>query len=342
MRTIALTAALLVVIGVAPDARRAATAQVPVSGQPEPFDRWLSSLMAEARVRGFGERLLNDTLAGLEPLPRVITSDRTQAEVLVTFDRYLASRVTPVVVRRGRQLADEHARVLRNIERTYDVQGRFIVAIWGIETRYGRVTGNTPVFRALATLAWEPRRSAFFRGELFDALTMAQKGEVEPSSMTGSWAGAMGQAQFMPSSYLKYAVDFDGDRRRDIWRSTPDALASVANYLKGYGWDGDRTWGREVLVPGAARETIAAGVAVRTDGCSAMRAMTERLPLARWQQLGVRRTNGAALPRVDVEAALLHVGERSFLVYPNYDGLLRYNCAHNYALTVAALADRLQ
>jgi membrane-bound lytic murein transglycosylase B len=204
------------------------------------------------------------------------------------------------------------------------------------------VTGNTPVFRALATLAWEPRRSAFFRGELFDALTMAQRGYIEPASMTGSWAGAMGQAQFMPSSYLKYAVDHDGDGRRDIWRSTADALASVANYLKGYGWNGDRTWGREVRVPEAARERVAAGVNTRADGCSAMRTMTERVPLARWQELGVRRVDGGALPRVEVDAALVNVGERSFLVYPNYDALLHYNCAHNYALTVATLADRLR
>lgn len=340
MRTLVLTAALLGVVVEVPSAHLTPVSRLPAA-QTEPFDAWLSGLMAEAKTRGFDDALLNDTLARLEPLPRVITADRSQAEVIVTFDRYLATRVTPVIVRRGRQLAGEHATVLRRIERTFDVQRRFLLAIWGIETRYGRVTGTTPVFRALATLAWEPRRSAFFRGELFDALTMAQNGDVEPSSMTGSWAGAMGQAQFMPSSFLKYAVDFDGDRRRDIWRSTPDALASMANYLKGSGWEGGRTWGREVLVPAAARDAVA-GVAARTDGCSAMRMMTERIPLDRWQSLGVRRTDGSALPRAQLDAALVRVGERSFLVYPNYDVLLRYNCAHNYALSVAALADRLQ
>ena len=310
------------------------------SGQS--FDAWLTDLTAEARTRGYEEGLLSNTLSGLEPLPRVITSDRTQAEVITTFERYMQTRVTPAMIRRGRELERQHTGILRGIERTFDVQRRFLLAIWGIETRYGRVTGNTPVFQALATLAWEPRRSAFFRGELFNALTMAQRGYIEPATMTGSWAGAMGQAQFMPSSYLKFAVDYDGDGRRDIWRSTPDALASVANYLKGFGWSGDRTWGREVRIAEAARETVAAGAANRTDGCSAMRTMTERLPLTTWQKLGVRRLDGKALPRVNVTAALVNVGERSFLVYPNYDALLQYNCAHNYALTVASLADRLQ
>jgi membrane-bound lytic murein transglycosylase B len=333
-----LIAALLV--WMAAPALRAPAQDAVLAGQP--FEAWLSDLVAEARTRGFEDDLLEQTVADLQPLQRVIRSDRTQAEVLVTFERYMQSRVTPAMIRQGRELAAAHRRVLGEVERTYEVPGRFVLAIWGIETRYGRVMGDTPVFQALATLAWEPRRSAFFRGELFDALTMAARGYIEPDSMKGSWAGAMGHAQFMPSSYLKYAVDFDGDGRRDIWRSTPDALASVANYLKGHGWQGGWTWGREVRVPASAREAVAGGAPSRTEGCGAMRTMTERLPLARWQELGVRRLNGRALPTAAIDAALVNVGERSFLVYPNYDALLRYNCAHNYALTVAALADRLQ
>jgi membrane-bound lytic murein transglycosylase B len=149
----------------------------------------------------------------------------------------------------------------------------------------------------------------------------------------------MGQTQFIPSSYLAYAVDFDGDGRRDIWKSAPDALASIANYLKGNGWNGEQTWGREVRVPAAARARIDKTIPNRTGGCSARRSMTERRPLAEWQALGVRLRNGNALPTADIPAGLVDVGERTFLVYPNYDAILGYNCAHFYALTVALLGD---
>ena len=186
--------------------------------------------------------------------------------------------------------------MLGGIEDEYDVQRRFLVAIWGMETRYGRVTGNTPIFQALATLAWEPRRAAFFRGQLFDALTMVSSGYIDAPSMTGSWAGAMGQPQFMPSSYLKYAVDFDGDGRRDIWRSTPDALASIANYLRG----GAGT----TSSPGAAKCGSRARRARRiADAPAADRrllrdAQHDRAPPARRvAALGVRLTNGGPLPR---------------------------------------------
>ena len=310
--------------------------------EPPPFDEWRQELMAEARARGYSEELVLHALAGLEPLPQVIRNDRSQAELVVGFDRYYQTRVTPQIVRQGRELARQHGAVLAGIEAAYEVQRRVVVAIWGIETRYGRVTGNTPVFQALATLAWEPRRAAFFRGELFDALTMVSRGYIDTATMTGSWAGAMGQAQFMPSSYLKFAEDFDRDGRRDIWRSTPDALASIANYLTAWGWDNEFRWGREVRVTPAARPRVEQETSKQSEGCSAMRSMTERMPLTEWQRLGVRRANGAALPNSDVPAGLVDTDARSFLVYPNYDAILRYNCAHYYALTVALLSDQIR
>jgi membrane-bound lytic murein transglycosylase B len=319
-----------------------ATPQDAITEAPRPFDEWLRDLIAEGRERGYSPTLLQQTLAGLQPLPRVIQRDRSQAELIVGFDRYHRARITPQFVRRGREMARQHRRLLSRIEEAYDVQRRFVVAIWGIETRYGRVMGSTPVFQALATLAWEPRRSAFFRGELFDALTIVSRGHIDAASMTGSWAGAMGHPQFMPSSYLKFAEDFDGDGRRDIWRSTADALASIANYLEEWGWDDETTWGREVRVTAEARARIEQETERRTEGCFAMRNMTERLPLAEWQRLGVRRINGASLPKSDVPAGLVHTDRRSFLVYPNYDAILRYNCAHYYALTVALLSDQLR
>ena len=314
---------------------------VAVDGAP-PFAEWLAELTREARERGFSDAIVEEALGGLEPLPRVVEADRTQAELTPGFARYVSTRVTPVMARRGRDMAAQHRAVLNGIERRFEVQRRFLLAIWGLETRYGRIKGTTPVFQALATLAWEPRRSALFRGELFNALTMIQRGHIDAPSMTGSWAGAMGHPQFMPSSYLTYAVDFDGDGRRDIWRSTGDALASIANYLKGSGWNGGETWGREVRVPASARDEIARTIPKRTEGCFARRNMTERRPLAEWRKIGVRLASGRPLPRADIAAGLVDVGERTFLVYPNYDAILAYNCAHYYAITVGLLSDRLR
>jgi len=307
---------------------------------PESFDGWLAQLKEEARQRGFNDDVLRQTLDGLQPLPHVIQSDRNQAELNPGFGRYLSTHLSTAMVTRGRELATEHADLLRRIEETYHVPSRIVLAIWGIETRYGRIMGRTPVFQALATLAWEPRRAEFFRGELFQALMMVDRGYIGVSSMTGSWAGAMGQTQFMPSSYMQYAVDFDGDGHRDIWRSTPDALASIANYLKGWGWAGDWTWGREVKVTPEVQAQIADLVPRRTEGCYARRNMTERIPLSVWSGLGVTNIDDSPVPALDVVAGLVDVGERKFLVYPNYDAILGYNCAHYYALTVAILADQ--
>ena len=336
VRVLAVLAALVCVCAVNLRAQEAP------ADPPRPFDQWLQELVAEAHDRGYSPQLIDQTLAGLEPLPRVITRDRSQAELVVGFERYYRTRVTPQLVRRGREMARRHRRLLDRIEAAYDVQRRFVLAIWGIETRYGGVTGSTPVFRALATLAWEPRRADFFRGELFDALTMVSRGDVDARSMTGSGAGAMGHPQFMPSSYLKYAEDFDRDGRRDIWRSTSDALASIANYLRQWGWDDEFTWGREVRVTPAVREAVARETTRRSEGCYAMRNMTERIPLEAWRRLGVRRADGTALPTSDAKAGLVETDTRSFLVYENYDAILRYNCAHYYGLTVALLADQFR
>lgn len=327
-------------LGHPPAAAQESTAELAV-GTVQPFNKWLAELQEEARGRGFSQALIEDALGGLEPLPRVIQADRTQAELTPGFSRYLSTRLTRAMVQHGRDLSRRYRSLLARVEARFGVPRRFVLAIWGIETRYGRVTGSTPVFRALATLAWEPRRADFFRGQLFDALTMVERGHIEVKAMTGSWAGAMGHPQFLPSSYLKYAVDFDGDGRRDIWRSTPDALASIASYLKGHGWIEGEIWGREVRIPDAAADRIAK-MSRRPEGCYAIRNMTERRPLDQWRALGLRRVEGGPLPRAPLDAGLVDVGERQFLVYRNYDAILGYNCAHYYALTVALLADALR
>lgn len=307
-----------------------------------PFDEWLVGVVAEARARGFSEELIGEALIGLEPLQRVIQSDRSQAELNPGFTRYASARITSKVILRGRDLMRTYRSLFESIERRFHVQRRFLLAIWDMESGYGRVTGRTPIFQALATLAWEPRRADFFRAELFNALMMVDRGYIDTKAMTGSWAGAMGQTQFMPSSYLQYAVDFDGDNRRDIWKSTPDALASIANYLKGFDWNDDETWGREVRVTPTAQARISETIPKRVEGCYAKRNMTERVPLTQWKRLGVTRVDGGPLPSSAITAGLVDVGERKFLVYPNYDAILGYNCAHYYALTVALLSDRLR
>jgi membrane-bound lytic murein transglycosylase B len=305
------------------------------------FDQWLGRLIAEARARGYSDELLQQTLVGLTPLARVIASDRRQAEAVLTFDEYVRRRVTPAVVERGRALADEHRDLLARVQETYGVPSPIVLAIWAIESQYGRHRGDVPVFQALATLAWNPRRGPFFRGQLYDALAMVDRGHIDAASMLGSWAGAMGQPQFMPSSYLAFAVDFDHDGRRDIWSSHADTFASIANYLQRNGWRGDEPWGREVQVPPEAGRRITAAMRARGSGCRAMREMTRTARPAEWQRLGVRDLDDADLAPEGPEAALVRAGQRRFLVHGNYDALLRYNCAHHYALTVAILADRI-
>jgi membrane-bound lytic murein transglycosylase B len=309
------------------------------------FAEWLSGIRTEALARGIRAEVVTAALAGVtEPLDVVIERDRTQAETVLPLETYLARQVTAARVRTGRQMLVRHGTMLNKVAAAYGVPASVIVSVWGAESNFGRFTGVRPIIEALATLAWDPRRSALFRGELFNALEILNRGDIDLARMKGSWAGAMGQLQFMPSSYLQYAVDFDGDGTRDIWSSTPDVFASIGNYLKGNGWEPGRLWGREVRVSAAAAARIAAEVGPRTasGSCRASRQMTEALPLDRWQALGVRTVNGGRLPIADVTASLVSGASRHFLVYDNYHALLAYNCAHPYALGVALFADRLR
>jgi membrane-bound lytic murein transglycosylase B len=316
-----------------------------LSGQEPPrppFVEWLDGVRTEALERGIRKEIVDAALTGVEePLAVVIERDRAQAEVVLPLETYITRQLSAARIRTGREMLKQHRTVLTSIELKYGVPSRYVVAIWGIESNYGRFTGVRPTIAALATLAWDPRRSARFRRELFDALDILNRGDIELSKLQGSWAGAMGQPQFMPSSYLKFAEDFDGDGRRDIWSSTPDIFASVANYLKGHGWTTGERWGREVRVSPAAGRRIAEEVARRDGSCSATRNMSAALPLPRWQELGVRTADGTNLPAGDQAASLVSGAKRHFLVYGNYDTLLEYNCAHAYALSVAMLGDRI-
>jgi membrane-bound lytic murein transglycosylase B len=306
------------------------------------FTEWLLTVRTEALDRGIRPEVVDQALGNIEePLPVVLDRDRRQAESVLPLETYISRRLTRAIVANGQQMAAHHKSLLDDIAAKYGVPAGIIAAIWGVESNFGSFSGIRPTVPALATLAWDPRRATFFRGELFSALEILNRGDIEIENMRGSWAGAMGQPQFMPSSYLRFAEDFDGDGRRDIWNSPADIFASIANYLKGAGWTSDQRWGREVSVSKAANETIAAEVERRDGSCQAKRNMTVALPLNEWSRLGVRALNGAALPTADMKGALVSGATRHFLVYSNYDALLAYNCAHAYAVSVALLADRL-
>src|SRR3954462_11008644 len=215
---------------------------------PPPFEVWLQGVREEAKTRGISEATLDTALTGLELLPIVVERDRSQAEIVQTLDRYLERHVSAKVVRTAREKRREQSAVLQKVGAKYGVPAGVLVAIWGLESNFGRFSGVRPTIQTLATLAYDPRRSAMFREELFDALKILDTGDVKPAALRGSWAGALGQPQFMPSSFLLYAQDFDGDGRRDIWKSTPDVFASIANYLSAHGWTKGTSWGREVKV----------------------------------------------------------------------------------------------
>lgn len=313
------------------------------SENPRPeFAEFVSKVKEQALANGVSAATVEAALRGLEPLEIVVERDRTQAEAVLTIDQYLQRRLTRRFVRTAVEEARRHREILSEVSAKYGPAGRLIVAIWGMESNFGRFTGTRPTIEALATLAWEGRRGAFFTSELIDALRILDRGYIELERMKGSWAGAMGQTQFMPSSYLAHAQDYDGDGRRDIWSTMPDVFASIANYMKAYGWNPEQTWGREVRVPRGGAIKLAAAVGFRQNGCRPARELTVPIPLSKWQALGVRTAAGKALPKVDRSASLLRAGSKSYLVYSNYDALLGYNCAHAYALAVGLLSDRIR
>jgi len=294
------------------------------------FSSWLYNFRQEASSKGISESTLHEALDGLQPIPRVLELDRRQPEFTQTFWHYLDGRVTDARIERGKFLLKIHKDLLESIEKQYGVQPRFLVAFWGLETNFGDYMGSFPVIGSLATLAHDPRRSDFFRSELLDALKIIDEGSVSAANMMGSWAGAMGQPQFMPSTFVRYAVDQDGDGRRDIWYTLPDVFASAANFLAKSGWQGDRTWGREIKLP--------SGFDLEMTGLEVEKT------LADWQSLGVRKINGDDLPRVNIKGSIvLPAGYDgpAFLVYNNFRSTLRWNRSDLYAIAVGYLADRI-
>jgi peptidoglycan lytic transglycosylase B len=328
-------------------AASAASAQeppiAPVAPLPPPFAEWLAEVRAEALAKGIRPEIVDQAFAGVEqPDPTILERDRTQAEFTLDLGAYLKRRLTVKVVRTAREMYAGHREILERVGKQYDVSPRILVAVWGLESNFGRFSGVRPTIPALLTLAYDPRRSPMFRRELFDALEILNRGDIELDRLKGSWAGALGQPQFMPSSYLEYAQDVDGDGRRDIWSSPADVFGSVAYYLQKHGWTAGNAWGREVKLPAGAAGAAVRRTPTRETGCRAERTMSDPRPLSAWRKLGLRTVAGGPLPAGDVPASLVPAGARAFLVYANYEAILGYNCAHSYALTVGLLADRIK
>lgn len=297
-------------------------------GAEKRFESWLEGVREEGLRRGLKPATLDSALSGIEPIARVIELDRRQPEFTLTFKQYMTRVVSARRVDKGRRKLRENRALLKAIGAKYRVQPRFIVALWGIETDFGRISGGFKVIPALATLAYDGRRSAYFRRELFHALTIIDQGHITAKRMMGSWAGAMGQNQFMPSSFIKFAVDHDGDGKRNIWTDRGDVFASTANYLSRVGWRYDQTWGREVRIPG--------GFDAALIGLKVKKRISE------WQRLGVRRPGGGDLPARDLVASLVRPKQDDspvYIIYDNYRAILRWNRAHLFATAVGRLAD---
>jgi membrane-bound lytic murein transglycosylase B len=298
--------------------------------QERSFQQCIADWQQQGRDRGLSETTITRVLPRLKHLPEIIVYDRRQPEFTQTFAQYLQQRLTPARIDRGASLFELHKDFLAGVEQQHGVPGRFLVAFWGMETNFGSYLGKMPTLDSLATLACDPRRSEYFTEELYQALMLMERESLSMSQMHGSWAGAMGHTQFMPSSYRRYAIDGDGDHRIDLWRSKQDALSSAGNFLNRLGWNANQGWGAEVILP----ETFP----------YAESGLHNRQPTAYWAQVGVRFANGEHLTETDVPSAVLlpagHTGP-AFLVFPNFNVIMRWNNSESYALAVGLLADRI-
>ena len=309
------------------------------------FEQYIEQIKQEALSKGFSQQLLDNSFAKVKYHKRAVVADRNQPEKVETLDTYLPKRVPKWKVNRARKLYKQHRQLLTEVGEKYGVQPRFIVALWGLETNFGKIMGNYNVVSALSTLAYEGRREAFFKKQLFAALTILEQGHIQIDQMKGSWAGAMGQNQFMPTSFLSYAVDGDGDGKKDIWGNQADVFASMANYLKSEGWNDDLTWGRQVKLPADFDTDLAIpkNTGSRKNWLKAW-ASTEKT-LAQWQALGVRRTDGSNLPQVDIKAALVFPDDangRAYLAYDNYKSLMHWNLSYYFVSSVGHLSDQIK
>lgn len=311
------------------DANYSPTATLQTSQE---FTLWLKEFRREAKLKGIHDETLDAALSDVYEDLDVVRLDRNQPESSIAFTQYMKNVVTDLRVKKAREYYALHRTLLNEIARKYQVPAKYILALWGIESSFGAHTGGFNIINSLVTLAYEGRRADFFKEELIHALTIVQKQRINPKDMTGSWAGAMGHSQFMPSSYERFAVDYDGDGKKDIWTSLPDVFASIANYLHQSGWNANETWGRKVRLPKGFDNTL--------------ENIAEFRPLSQWSSLGVTAYDGSALPKADRMAALIFANrtsdsEGAYLIYPNYNVLLSWNKSRFFATAVGTFADQI-
>lgn len=300
------------------------------NAQTGDFNTWLAQTRQEAAAQGISQATINATLYNIKPSMRAIELDKKQPEKKRTFAQYQDMIVNDLRIRKGRQMLRDHAGALQDVENQFGVPKEFIVALWGIETNYGSNTGGFMVVPALATMSWEGRRADFFKKELMNALKIIDAGHISAANMKGSWAGAMGQNQFMPSSFNAYAIDGDGDGKRDIWGTKKDVFASTANYLKKNGWITGQRWGRRVQLPSNFPENM----------------ITPKIkkPISYWSSLGVHKYGGGALPQEDMMASIVAPDGKNgeaYIVYNNYQTIMDWNRSTYFATSVGLLADKL-
>lgn len=303
---------------------------------PQPFPQWLENFKNEAITKGFDQSFLDKTFQGVAPKERIIELDRNQPEGKLTLNQYQTRTVTPQRIKTAQKLLQENKVLLGKISQKYGVQPAYIIALWGMETDFGRITGGFSLVEALATLAYDGRRSDYFRKELFNALQILKEGHITPEKFTGSWAGAMGQCQFMPSSFLKFAVDETGDGHKDIWQTRADVFASIANYLRQNGWNGAEEWGMEIIMPTFKSQQ-------QREAFYALHKQEKPLKVRRTMHLKTLDTK--PLPALEASATLIipeQNGSRAFLVYKNHSVLLNWNRSNLFALSVSKLADAMR
>ena len=294
---------------------------------------WLEKFKIRAEKSGISKKTIDETLNQVKIIPRVVELDRNQPEFRLTLSQYLNNVVSKKRTQKGISKIRENWILLENVSKKYKVQPRFIVALWGIETDYGRISGGFPVIDSLVTLAYDGRRGRYFSKELLNALKIIDEGHISYEEMVGSWAGAMGQTQFMPSSFLSYAEDYNNDGKKDIWKTKEDALASAANYLSKLKWDNNDPWGREVIVNDNFYLT------------DEELTLKNKKKINEWQALGVRRIDGTDLPKKNIEGYLIKINdknkERYFLVYKNFKKILKWNTSNYFAIAVGILSDSI-
>jgi len=305
--------------------------QVTAFGSGPDFERWLSAFKKEALGAGISQATLDAAFEGVKPIEKVLDLDRSQPEFKLTLDQYLSRVVSKEMVEEGRKRLPEVSQILSTVMARHGVEPPYLVALWGIETKYGKISGGFSVISALTTLAYDGRRSAFFRGELLQALRILDEGHIPVADMSGSWAGAMGQLQFMPSTFKRYAADFDGDGKVDIWNNLGDAFLSGGRYLDAAGWVKGEPWGQEVVLPeGFDRALIG---------------METRKRASEWASLGVKTADGSDQEKWGaLQASLIQPdgpGGRAFMVFQNFRVILSWNRSHLFGIAVGILADQI-